>query len=478
LILASLLVASTVVPFPAGPGGEDWPGWRGPDGNGIAPGSPPVEWSEQKNVRWKAALPGKGNSSPVVFGKWVFVTSAVGTGKQKPVEVNAPEGGEDPRGEPRGERRRGEGEGEERPDRPEGQDGPDGGRRGRGGRGGPGGMGRGAPIEEQEFVVLALDRASGKTLWEKKVATAMPHQGTHGDGSYASPTPVTDGEHLIVSFGSYGLYAFTMAGEQVWQKDLGDLDIMNSFGEGSSPVLRGDTLILDWDHEGESFLVALDKRSGAERWRRPRPSGTNWSTPLVVEAGGKTQVIVSSGKTSAYDLASGEELWSCGSTEGSGVISSPVVFDGVALVSTGRRGALTAIDLSQAQGNVSESAAVLWTVNADLPHVSSPLVHDGVVYMLKQNSGLVTALELATGERLYGPERMQALADAYASPIVAGDKLYFAGRDGTVEILGTGPEFRSLGSNTLEDAFDASPAVAGDELYLRGRTQLYCIAAP
>ncbi len=462
------LLATLVHAGSAGSG--EWPGWRGPGGSGVAPGSPPLAWSETENVRWKALIPGRGSSSPVVWGTRVFLTTAVATGKEAPAPAAGPEGPD------RDGRGRGEEGGEGRGAREGGADGagaPPGGAQERGrGR-------RDAPLQEQDFLVLALNRADGSLAWERTATTAMPHQGTHPDGNYASPTLVTDGEHVFASFGSFGVFAYTAAGEPLWQKDLGDMEIMGGFGEGSSPVLFGDVLLINWDHEGDSFLVALDKRTGAERWRQARPSGTTWTTPVVVQVGETAEVIVGAARTIAYDLADGHELWSYGAVggRGGGVITSPVVSDGLLVLATGNRdGEFRAIELAAAKGEVKPGAGLLWTHAGDTPHIPSPLVFDGIVYALKANSGLLSAFDVGTGERLYGPTRMAGLANAYASPVAAGGRLYFVDREGATEILAAGPEFQSLAVNTLDEAFDASPAVAGDELYLRGREHLYCIA--
>src|SRR5262245_6362399 len=288
---------------------DSWPGWRGADKSGVAGGSPPVEWSEKEHVRWKVALPGRGLSSPIVWENRVFVTTAVGTGKRMELAGGAARGGGPPaeggerRGPPRGE---GRGDGPPRGDRPPRGDGsPPGGDRGPG-RDGSREL---APVEEQDFLVLALDRASGAELWRKKVATAMPHQRTHRDGSYASPTPATDGKTLFVSFGSFGIYALGPTGDVLGQVDLGDMLIEGGFGEGISPVLWGDLLIVDWDHEGDSFVVALEKETGKESWRTPRPTGTGWTTPIVVRAGGREELVIGGPRTAAYDPATGKELW-------------------------------------------------------------------------------------------------------------------------------------------------------------------------
>ena len=467
------LISGSLLSFSGGD--EDWPGWRG-NGSGVASGKPPIEWTESQNVRWKTELPGKGLSSPVIHGGLVFVTTAVGTGKVKEGEPAA-EGGEGERGRGRGEGRgerggEGRGEGEGR-----GGDGPPDGERGRGR--GPGGPGRGGPIEEQDFVVLALERATGKVAWQAKLGTHMPHEGTHPDGSYASPTPVTDGERLYVSFGSYGIHALTLDGKVAWSVDLGDMQINNAFGEGSSPVLVGDSLILNWDHEGDSFLVALDKQSGKERWRTARPRGTNWSSPVVVTAGGATQVIVAGPVAIAYDPATGKELWREGAApegRGGGAIATPVVLDELVVFATGGRGGGEARAWVAPKPGEASAEPLLWKVRVDGPHVPSPLACGGKVYMLKQDSGMLSVLDPVAGKVEYGPERLDAVQNVYASLVAASGHLYVAGRDGTVEVLATEPEVLTVAVNTLPEGIDATPAIAGDELFLRGSEHLYCIA--
>jgi len=430
-LLLSLLPQTSASATP----GDAWPGWRGPNAGGVAQGSPPLTWSEKENVRWKTPIPGKGLSCPVIWGERVFLTSAVPTGKAF-------------EGTPAGTTRRSP---------PEVY----------------------APIEEQEFVVLALERKSGAVQWKKSVLTAMPHQTTHPDGSYASPTPVTDGTHLFVSFGSYGVYALTLAGEVVWQKDLGDLLIEEEFGEGSSPVLAGELLVLNWDHEGDSFLLALDKATGAERWRTPRPKGTSWTTPLVVRAGDALEIVVAGVRTIAYDAASGRELWSYGPADKGGgmLMSSPVQSDELVLCSGGgRAGEVRGLVALPAADAGPDAEPLLWSTRTAAPGIPSPIVYEGVLYFLEGNSGILDGLDPTSGERRYGPERLKEVADVYASPVAAGGHLYVAGREGKVEVLATRPKLETVAVNTLEDGFDSSPAIAGDELFLRGRASLYCIA--
>ncbi len=404
-------------------GHDDWNGWRGPRGDGTAEGSPPIEWSEHKNLRWKAALPGAGLSSPIVWGEQVFVTTAVPTGKKRAGEVGA-------------------------------------------------GFLRPFELEEQEFLVLAFARASGRELWRKRVHLAMPHEPTHPTNTYATPTPTTDGARVYCSFGSYGVYALTPAGELVWQVDLGDLS-NRGHGEGSSPLLYDGSLILQWAHWGESFVIALDAANGQERWRAPIPEGNNCSTPLVVHVDGDDQLVVTGKRTSAFDPRTGRELWSLGEPSGNTAMASAVALGELVLVPGVDRGDLRA--LVALPGG--EPAELLWSRRSS-DNIPSLLAQGTHVYFLKGDSGQLTVLDSASGEVEYGPERLQGVSEAWASPVLAGGRLYVAGRDGKVEVLALAPAVRTLAVNALEDAFDASPAVAGDELFLRGKSWLYCLAEP
>ena len=236
---------------PAADHDGDWPQWRGPHANGVAPhADPPVEWSESKNVKWKVAIPGKGHASPIVWGDRVFILTAVETDKPGKPRQSEPEPTTGRRGPPT------------------------------------------TPAAHVlRFALLAIDRADGKTVWQRTLREELPHEGIHTTGSWASNSPVTDGEHVYAYFGSHGLYCLDMEGNLEWEKDLGDMRIRHGHGEGSSPALHGDTLIVNWDHQGGSFVVALDKRTGKERWKAARDEITSWSTPLVVEHAGKGQNV-------------------------------------------------------------------------------------------------------------------------------------------------------------------------------------------
>jgi len=436
VVCLSMLVG--VAGFAQEPVGPDrfWPQWRGPLGTGVAPhGTPPVEWSESTNVRWKVEIPGRGSSTPVIWGDRLFVLTAVPTGDE-----TRPQGGLFTR-----LRRRI--------------------------------MGGVAATHAQRFMVLAIDRRDGRVIWERVAQEELPHEGTHQTGTWASPSAVTDGEVVCAFFGSRGLYCYDLDGRPLWETDLGDMRIRMGFGEGASPTLYRDLLIVLWDHEGDSFIVAFDKRTGRERWRTPRDEKTSWTSPLVVELEEGAQVVTSAtGAVRGYDVDTGRLLWQDeGVTQNA--IPSPVAADGVVFVTSGYRGnRLAAIDLSVASGDVRGSGAVIWSVDRDTPYVSSPLLHDGLVYVLKGNSGVLTSFDARTGARRYGPERLSGIRNVYASPVAAGGRLYVTSRDGMTIVLRAGPTFEVLAINTLDDGFDASPAIMDGEIYFRGQQFLYCIA--
>ena len=415
-----------------------WHQWRGPEASGVAPhGDPPIEWNENKNVRWKIDIPGQGHATPIVWDDTVFVTSAIKTDQQVELEqIEVPQ------------RRRG--------------------RRGR----------SAAPSSVHQFVIFAINRSDGSIRWQQIAREEVPHEGTHQTGSWAANSPVTDGEHVYAYFGSRGLYCYDMGGNLQWEKDLGDMYTRRSFGEGSSPVLYGDVIVINWDHEGDSFIVALDKRTGEELWKVDRDEVTSWATPIVVEHNGIPQVVVSAThRTRGYDLATGKTLWECGGMTAN-TIPSPVTANGIVYVTSGFRGnALQAIRLADAEGDITGAAAVVWEYGRDTPYVPSPLLYGDTLYFLKHNRGMLSAFNASTGEAYYGPERLEGISDVYASPVGAGDRIYIADRDGVTLVIKHGSTFEVLAENVLNDGFNASPAIVGKEIFLRGNRSLYCIAS-
>jgi outer membrane protein assembly factor BamB len=481
---------------------RNWHQWRGPEATGVAPhGNPPTEWSETKNIKWKVEIPGRGSASPIVWGDQIFVLTAIKTDRttedadDTALRFGHPEGGWATEGS---RLRQGDSSlryaslrmtgnnivryasaGEREPDRERREGGE---RRGRGGfgRGGRGFGGRGfggeKPTNFHQFVVICIDRNSGKTIWERTVTEVIPHEGHHQTGSFASSSPITDGKNLYVSFGSRGIYCFDLDGNPKWEKDLGDMKIRFAFGEGSSPALFGDTLAINWDQEEDSFIVALDARNGDEKWRMQREEVSTWATPLIVETGGRTQVVTSGeNRVRSYDLANGKLVWECGGL-GSNPIACPLVYDGMAIAMSGHRDpAGIAVPLNS-QGDVTDTDKVSWQIDEITPYVSSPLLYGDTIYFVKSRDAIVSSIAAKTGKPIIDRKRLPDMSSVYASPVGASGRVYFCSREGVTNVLKHGPEFEVLATNVLDETIDASPAIVGDEMILRGEKHLYCIS--
>jgi len=417
-----------------------WPQWRGPLATGVAPhGNPPIEWSEDKNIRWKIDLPGEGLSAPVIWENQIFILAAIDTKKggdaEKASKIDANF---------------------------------------------PNWMKRNkvavASENVQAFAIVSIDRKTGDTIWQQTPREEHPHEGTHLDASWASNSPVTDGEQVFAYFGSRGLYCYDLKGNLKWEKDLGDMRTRNGFGEGSSPALHGDFLVINWDHEDDSFIVALDKNTGKQLWRKERDEVTSWSTPIIVEVNGKPQVIINATtRTRGYDLKTGDVVWEVGGMT-INTIPSPVYNEGIVYVASGYRGSLLqAIKLAEAKGDLTKSSALLWSHDRDTPYVPSLLLFDDFLYFMKSNKGVLTVLNPNTGTHYLGPTRLEGIKNIYASPVAAQNRIYISGRDGTTTVLEKGPELKVLAQNKLDDKIDASAAIVGGDLYLRGHEFLYAI---
>lgn len=422
-------------PALAGSAVDYWPAWRGPHATGVADGNPPVTWSETENVKWKIDLPSSGDSTPVVWGDKIFLQTAVPTAEEPPSE------------------------GRMRPRQVNGRT-----------------VLTQAPTVPYRFNVLCIDRNTGETLWEKTAHESIPHEGFHPDHGYASFSPVTDGEHLWVSFGSQGLYCYDVDGNQKWRADTLQMLTFNGFGEGSSPALAGDVVVMVADHEGESKIFAFDKKTGEKRWERDRDEGTSWATPQVVEVNGKLQVITSGANfVRSYDAQTGEEIWRCaGLTRG--VIPSPVIGFGKVFCMTGYQGpTLLAIDFTRT-GDLTDTDAVAWTLDSNTPYVSSPLLYDDKIYFVQNLRPILSCYDAQTGKPHYEKEKLDELKQIYSSPVGAGGHVYLAGRSGVTYVMKHSDTFEVVAKNTLDDGIDSSPVVIGDELYIRSNNHLYCIA--
>lgn len=487
---------------------SSWPTWRGPTQNGTVPDArPPIEWSEDKNVKWKTEIPGSGLATPIVWGDRIFLLSAVKTGDAPQEAANGqaqtrPQRGNRPGGPGGGQSPGGGGFNREEVMKEFDKDGDGqlnqeeraamrerfgGARRGgaaggpgaRAGRGGGGGGGRSGPGPQAEhsFQVMALDRSSGELLWSKTARSETPHEGHHPTHGFASGSPVTDGKNLWVSFGSRGVFCFDLDGNQIWENDLGDLRTRNGFGEGASPALAGDLLLILWDQEDQSYLVALDKASGKEAWRVERDEPTSWTTPVIVEVNGSLQAIIAGdNSTRSYNANTGELIWEAAGLT-SNVIPTPVVDDSHVYVMSGYRGrAVQAIRLD-AKGNVTDSDAVSWTAPHSAPYVASPVLSEGRLYMNKSNDAYFTCFDAETGEVHYQDESLEGIRGIYASPLAANGYIYVLGKEGTSVVLKDSEKFEIVATNTLDDPIDASPVIIGSELFIRGHKHLYCISS-
>ena len=433
----SLLVAFGFTVVTAGALGQavnplaQWGQWRGPLATGAAPkADPPVEWSETKNIRWKTKLPGLGHSSPVVWGNLVFVTTAEMTGAKKPFTGVTPDGAHNNMN----------------------------------------------PLFDHQFAVMAIDRQTGAVVWRRTVATRQPHESTHESATWASNSPVTDGEHVLSFFGSNGLYCLDTGGRLLWSRDFGDMQVKHGHGEGASPLLHGETVVVNWDHEGASLIVALAKRTGVELWRQPRDEVTSWATPIVVTHDGQAQVVVSgTRRVRGYDLKTGAVIWEVGGLPGN-IVASPVGADGMVFAAGSyEKQTLLAIRLTGAKGELAGTQQIAWQKNRSTPYVPSPLLYDGWLYYLRHYQGVLSRVNAKTGDEPSGPFRLGSVFNIYSSPVAAAGRIYVTDRNGKTLVISNDPEPKSLKLNKLDDRFSASAALVGDAIFLRGEKFLYCI---
>ncbi len=416
---------------------ENWHHWRGPLATGAAVNAnPPTKWSESQNIRWKVPIPGMGHATPIIWEDMTFIQTAIPVAMSETDNTNT-----ESQSEGRRNRR------------------------------------RNRNLPTLKFELLVLNRADGSVKWQKTLNQTKPHEGIHGDASFASNSPVTDGEHIYAYFGSRGLYCLDFKGNIKWEKNIGIMRKRNTFGEGSCPIIHGDTIVILQDHEGQSFITALDKNTGDELWRMDRNEVTTWTSPIVVDYNDISQVIVpASHRTMSYNIANGDVVWECGGLTRN-VIPSPIYKNGHVYVMSGHGGfSIQSINLETASGDITGTEAIDWQYDRDTPYVPSALLSGDIIYFLKRNDNILTAININSGEVLYGPRRVQGISNVYASIVGAAGRIYIADRNGAVAVLQDGPTLKVLTVNHLDESFNASPAIVGSELYLRGTNHLYCIA--
>ena len=413
---------------------EYWHQWRGPEATGVSKtAKPPVEWGPGKNIQWKIPLEGEGNAAPMVWENKVFLLAAIDSKKIDP-DLPKPE---------------------DQPERP---------------------FGIKFPNTIYQYVILCFDRNTGQELWRRVAVEKVPHEGHHNDNSFASHSPTTDGNRIYAWFGSAGMFCYDLSGEFVWKRDLGEVSTRLSFGEGSSPVVHDGRVVINRDNESDSYVICLDADSGETIWKKDRDEQSAWATPLVVEAAGKTQVIVNaSNRVRSYNLDDGSLIWECGGQVGN-VTPSPVADDNSVYCMSGYRGSAAFAIPLDSEGDITDEKKTLWSLNKGAPYVPSPVLYDGLLFFNQSNNGILTAVDAKTGEVAIERTRMEGIRNIYASPVGADGRIYFVGRDGSTLVIAKDRELKVLAVNRLGEDIDASPAVAGNQLFLRGKKHLYCIA--
>ncbi len=434
LTVTALLAGNAAAQQPTAP---EWPQWRGPGGQAHAETAAPLRWGTDENILWKAPVEGRGHSSPIVVDDLIFLTSAT-SGEKVP--------------------------------------------------------GAGAIIHflgSEEFLhpdslgadqrldvlLFAVDRRNGALRWRREVrAGALPYDNRHRIGSYANPTPVSDGKRVVTWFGTQGLYAFSLEGDLLWSQDFGGVGTLG-MGVATSPVLIAATglVVVQSDvEEGDgSFVAALDIATGAIRWRAERTQRVGWATPAVVQsAGGGPSLVIAMGTDEivAYGADSGEERWRVEGLGGNAVPSPVTSGDGLVFAVTGYpRKNILALDL--------EDGSLRWDYRKGQGYVPSPIFHRGTLYLVS-DGGILTALNGGTGEVIYEGGRMPLPSRFFSSPVVAGERIYLTSEDGDTHVIRPGPQFEVLATNSLDEPVMASPAVVDGTIYLRGAEHLYAIAEP
>ncbi|MEN8870053.1 MAG: PQQ-binding-like beta-propeller repeat protein [Akkermansiaceae bacterium] len=413
---ALLLITSVV-------SGKNWSHWRGPLANGSSPdATPPIEWSATKNVKWKSPVPGRGSGSPVIWEDKVFVVTAVA-----------------------GDGRRGF---------------------------------DGERFSKLTFKLFCFDRKTGKVRWQKDAVTATPHEGTHSTNGFASASPCTDGKLVYAHFGSRGLYCYTMEGELIWKRDdFGNMKTRNSFGEGSSPTLVDDKILVPWDHEGPSSLYALNRFTGKTIWKTERDEPTNWCTPLVVEHNGGKQVIINGQNfIRSYDLKQGKELWRIAG-KAQRPVTSAVAIDDLVIVTSGFRGSYGGAFRLSGRGDLKGTKDEVWSWEKNTPDLASPLLSGNLLYFHKAKSASLSCVNPLTGEAYYTASKIPGLSTLYASPVAAGGHVFVTGRSGTTAVIKDGKKLEIVSTNSVDEGVDATPALVDDQIFIRGERHLFCIEA-
>ncbi len=438
LILSLLLTATLLQTTARAAGGSNWPQWRGPNGGVSAEKGLPVEWTGTQNVKWKIPIAGRGHSSPIVWGKRIFLTTAL-------------DGAAIPGKKPGVTHKMSDGSDFVHPDAV------------------------GADLMHT-FKVICLDRETGKLLWERTAYEGPVQDSRHKKASFASSTPATDGKYVFAFFGSEGLYAYDYKGKQLWKQNLGTLGTA-SVGYGVSPILYGNYVIMQCDDSGgNSFIAAFEKRTGKEAWRVARKVDVTWSSPVLVQTSKGTELVAAAAEAIiAYDPATGKELWRHKGLQ-SNAVPTPVVYNDVVVVTSGYPAKIALAIKGGGRGDVTGTPQLVWSYNKGTAYVPSPILYGDYVY-LTTDRGLLTALDARTGKMVYEGARVPKAVLFLASPVAYEDKVLLTSEEGDTYVIKAGPKHEVLRTNSLGEPVYASPAIADGKIYIRGEKNLYAIGS-
>jgi outer membrane protein assembly factor BamB len=417
---------------------DNWPQWRGPGGLGIAASADyPEEWGPDKNIRWKMPVPGRGHSSPIVWGTSLFLTTSI-EGERVPGHIAPDHLGFDLK------------PGYLHPDS--------------------------TGVDYRNALkVLAFDTRNGKLLWERTAYDGLMYDNRHRKNTYASSTMATDGTLMYAFFEAAGLYAYDFAGNLVWTASLGNI-AKAGMGPGTSPILFEDLVIVQVDQEmgHGSAMVALDRSSGREVWRADRSTRRTWATPLLVRTTGRTELVASGAEmVIGYDPRTGRELWRVPGVQ-SHAIPSAVAGDGLVILTAGSQAKRALAIRLGGNGDLANSDAVVWRYDRGTAYVPSPILHRGLLYLLT-DAGLVTCLDALTGAIRY-QARPPVPATFTASPVAFGERILMTSEEGDTFVVKAGTAHELLRTNSIGEPVYASLALAGGTVYIRGAKHLFAVA--
>ena len=393
----------------------------------------------RRNVAWTVAIPGMGHSSPIVWGDRVYVTTAVASSGTPTVVT---------------------------------------------GDSSKSGIDAAADMVSHTWRLIAIDKASGKIVWDRAVHTGVPRVKRHVKASHASSTPATDGRAIVALLGSEGLFCFDMNGAVKWRQDLGVMDVglvddpTYQWGPASSPILDGNLVIVQNDRHTDAFIAAFDLATGKQVWRVARNEYPTWSTPLIVDAGGRRELITNGGKyIRAYDPATGKELWRMPDSATQVKVPTPVVAGNAVILTGGYPpGGRPIYAIRPGGSGELTPSALAWSTPNGAPYTGTPLVHEGIVYACTDN-GILSAYDAKSGERIYRSRVSEAAAGFSASPVAASGRLYLTSEEGDIFVVKAGRTFELLATNRMGEIAMATPALSGNMLVIRTQGHLFAVGA-